>query len=87
MIIIPEETYEVSGQIRIQKGNKTSIRRFRKRDMAHTGPVDEPKFNLEILGDFAQEVREEGEQTTLDKPAPAAKPAGEKLSEKIKKEK
>lgn len=90
MIVTPNETYEVSGQIRIQKGNKTAIRRFRKRDMEHNGPVDEPKFYFEILKDFKDEVMEEGEQTTLsDKPQEKAsekpvekKPLGQEMKKK-----
>jgi len=65
LIPTPNETYEVSGQIRIQKGNKTNIRRFRKRDMEHNGPVDDPRFYDEILSDFTDEIDEEGSQTTL----------------------
>jgi hypothetical protein len=65
LIPTPNETYEVSGQIRIQKGNKTNIRRFRKRDMERNGPVDDPKFYDEILRDFTREIDEEATQTTL----------------------
>jgi hypothetical protein len=63
---VPIETYEVSGQIRIQKGNKTHIHRFKKRDMEHEGPVDTPEFAGEILRDFNLELKEEKEQTSLD---------------------
>ena len=74
MIRIPEESFEVSGNIRIQKGTKTVIRRFKKRDMTRNGPVDDPKFLTEILADFQAEVVAEASQTTLDtkeKPEPA----------------
>jgi len=79
---IPDENYEVSGQIRIQKGNKTNIRRFRKRDMTQNGPVDTPKFYTEILDDFTREVVEEAEQSTL--PVDDAPPAEKKTKKPAK---
>lgn len=77
MNVMPNKTYEVSGQIRIQDGSKTTIRRFKKRDYEHNGPVDDPKVYTEILDDFITEVVEEKEQTTLpsDEKKPAEKPA------------
>lgn len=76
---MPIETYEVSGQIRIQKGNKTHIHRFKKRDMEHEGPVDTPEFAEEIMADFRLELKEEKEQTSLDE---HDQDGGEKKEEK-----
>ena len=71
---MPNKTYEVSGTIRIKDGHKSHGLKFEKRDMECDGPVDTPRFYMQILDDFSSEVVEESEQSTLPVDTPSTEP-------------
>lgn len=71
LIITVNKEYGVSVTIRIKDGSKAHSHSF-KTSLFHNGPIDDPKFELQVLDTFKEDIEFDAEQTTLpvqDKPS------------------